>query len=189
MNQNSLSQALGENMHEPHDWFAKARRPVHVEQRLYQTSQVFQRLPPIDFRQGRDRGIPLSRVLDCTHQLPTSWNVSWTDASKEEVGQKISLRVNWVGYQDRAKQINVRHETHAGDAIPLSRLVKKLAESIRDIIEGLSVTTPSDKRFELANASNNGIRFEDLELIRLDRVGKGSWQPTLIYVPHQQSRR
>ena len=41
----------------------------------------------------------------------------------------------------------------------------------------------TDPQYRIANGGNNGIRFEDIRLAGLDRVGKGSWQPRLNYVP------
>lgn len=66
-----------------------------VPQADYRLSSTFQCLSLIDLTNGDSRGISLKDVLDRGEQAcPVRWSSeAWTTASRQEVGQKVTIRV------------------------------------------------------------------------------------------------
>lgn len=68
---------------------------MEVPQTAYSSPSYFQLLPTIDFRNGDQRGIRLQSVLHQNRAIPDAWHLRrWTDASMDEIGQKVTIRVN-----------------------------------------------------------------------------------------------
>lgn len=66
-----------------------------VPQTPYNPPSYFQPLPTIDFRDGDQRGIRLQSILAQGGALPEAWyHERWIYASRDEVGQKVTIRFN-----------------------------------------------------------------------------------------------
>lgn len=116
----------------------------------------------------------------------------------------LTLVTQWPGYRPISRQVNVRQETSARDAIYKSKLAYHIAKAVESMFEvrncnhrhscvcrvtlvlkELSNLTSADTQWAIVDT---GIRFEEIELISLRRVSKGSWQPVFHYVTRSSAR-
>jgi len=99
----------------------------------------------------------------------------------------ISVRLNWPGYQPWSRQIPTRDFRNPPGPITRSKLAKIVAKSVARFIaehQGRPMEEDGDPNWAVGD---HKIEVNDLVLMRLDHVSKGSWQPQLqlLYPPHR----
>ncbi|KAF9245291.1 hypothetical protein BU15DRAFT_41057, partial [Melanogaster broomeanus] len=132
-------------------------------------------LPPIIFVTERpfEWGIPLQDVL--------AGNVNrLLDRSElvlEDCGPSVSIRINWPGYRSYKRQIPSRNFRKQRGPITKGRLAKNLAITTRRFLEQMSDKPMEDDADKKWRVGSRHIKVEDLILVSLHHVSKGSWQP------------
>ncbi|KAG9312927.1 hypothetical protein JVU11DRAFT_6361 [Chiua virens] len=94
-------------------------------------------------------------------------------------GPSVSIRIQWPGYQSWSKQIPTKDFRNPKGPITKAKLAKNIATCIKHFIEdmqGKPMEAESDKRWKVGERY---IKVEDLILVSLHHVSKGSWQPQL----------
>ncbi|KAJ8475407.1 hypothetical protein ONZ51_g6584 [Trametes cubensis] len=124
-------------------------------------------------------GVRLSDALSDTINDLVDGNDPWfpeVDINYRGIGTKISVRIHNIsklesaGFQEYHRQVMSRRSTAQAQPISRQALVKKLAKSTATYLDG--------KKFVVDQATYG---FEDLHLVKLQRVSHGSWQP-VFYV-------
>ncbi|KAI0032430.1 hypothetical protein K488DRAFT_11394, partial [Vararia minispora EC-137] len=127
--------------------------------------------PSIYFYSSDGEGFPLKDALN--HRY------SHLHARDEQMfvqhGPSISLRLNWPGYQPWTRQIPTRDFRNPPGPITRDKLTKNIAKSIQRFIEEQRhrEIEPIEEKWRVGEGF---IELEDLSLLRLDNVSKGSWQ-------------
>ncbi|KAN0088540.1 hypothetical protein V8E55_005597 [Tylopilus felleus] len=94
-------------------------------------------------------------------------------------GPSVSIRIQWPGYQPWSKQIPTMDFKTPKGPITRAKLAKNIATCIRrfqEYVQNKPMEAESDKRWKVGNCH---IKVEDLILVSLHHVSKGSWQPQL----------
>ncbi|KAI0696175.1 hypothetical protein BC835DRAFT_886736 [Cytidiella melzeri] len=150
-----------------------------VPQPLYRLSRPFSRFSPITFEENGCPGVRLGHALrNELHGL----RYSEINPLLANTATKITLRINWPGYLPWCDVIHVYNFAYKSRPITLARLAHLVARKIKLCLECLS--TEANR----ARATNpcwlvHNIKFEDLMLVQLLHVAKGSWQPVIVYSP------
>ncbi|KAI0339078.1 hypothetical protein BDW22DRAFT_1422564 [Trametopsis cervina] len=97
---------------------------------------------------------------------------------------KITIRIEWPGYNPWNKAISVRESNQSqGGTIRVSksRLAYLIAKAVREFYNDTSRydSTADHHGWDLSN-----IPFDRLRLLQLEHVAAGSWQPVLSYCAH-----
>ncbi|KAL1762606.1 hypothetical protein FB107DRAFT_244176 [Schizophyllum commune] len=95
------------------------------------------------------------------------------------VRPSVSIRLEWPGYRSWTKQIPAKDFKKVPSPITREKLAKEVAKCVKRFIENQR-PLPNDeanKRWRVGGA--NGIKFEDLILVSMHHVSRGSWQPQL----------
>lgn len=162
---------------EQKDAFIYSRDVFLLPQASYdptKSNRGFTRLQSIDFTEPIGRLVPLTQLLSAA-SLGT-WNGE--DAMRpdvHQVGQKVSLRLNWPGYPPRVKQLNIKNFKKDNGFISKATLGKRVAQTIQVMMKELQAYNYSG-RYAIGPG---GIQFEDVMLGFLEHRSKGSWQPQL----------
>ncbi|KAI0340707.1 hypothetical protein BDW22DRAFT_396441 [Trametopsis cervina] len=135
---------------------------------------------PVEFKsaQTREQGILLSNAMHANIEglLMDAEGVVLND----NVGSKLSLRLQFVGYEPYTKQ---KYAKTTGREIPVSRA--KLARQVAEVVHAFyqeKIQPASDGvRYLSVNDGLAHIQFTDLYLVRVDHVTTGSIQPALAY--------
>ncbi|VDC03197.1 unnamed protein product [Peniophora sp. CBMAI 1063] len=104
-------------------------------------------------------------------------------------GPSISLRLNWPGYQPWTRQIPTRDFRNPPGPITRDKLTKNVAKSVQRFIEEQKSREiePAEEQWRVGEGF---IELEDLLLLRLDNVSKGSWQIQLqLAMPLESKQR
>ncbi|KZV72210.1 hypothetical protein PENSPDRAFT_576483 [Peniophora sp. CONT] len=103
----------------------------------------------------------------------------------QQCGPSISIRINWAGcYPSWSRQIPTRDFKNPPGPVTRSKVAKNVARSVQRFIDEMNLKTleeDSDIGWAVGRA-RNGIVLEDLALVRLEHVSKGSWQAHLCFV-------
>lgn len=94
-------------------------------------------------------------------------------------GPSVSIRVEWPGYRSWTKQIPTNDFKTPKGPITRAKLAKNLANCVKRFIEWAAkqpMETNADRRWKVGPKH---IKVEDLMLVSLHHVSKGSWQPQL----------
>lgn len=94
-------------------------------------------------------------------------------------GPSVSIRIEWPGYRPWTKQIPTNDFKTPKGPITRAKLAKNLANCIKRFIEWAArqpMETNADRRWKVGPKH---IKVEDLILVSLHHVSKGSWQPQL----------
>ncbi|KAI6104008.1 hypothetical protein EV401DRAFT_2060929 [Pisolithus croceorrhizus] len=94
-------------------------------------------------------------------------------------GPSVSIRIEWPGYRSWTKQIPTNDFKTPKGPITRAKLAKNLANCVKRFIEWAAkqpMETNADRRWKVGPKH---IKLEDLILVSLHHVSKGSWQPQL----------
>ncbi|KAF8557780.1 hypothetical protein OG21DRAFT_1505038 [Imleria badia] len=98
-------------------------------------------------------------------------------------GPSVSIRIQWPGYASWSKQIPTMDFKTPKGPITRAKLAKNIATCIRRFAESVQdkpMEAESDRKWKIGNRH---IKVEDLILVSLHHVSKGSWQPQLRLPP------
>lgn len=124
---------------------------------------------------------------------PDQWGVALDDALKakmkdlldkddnmfEDCGLSVSIRLQWPGYRSWTRQIPTMNFKSPKGPITRAKLALNIANCVKRFIEDKEkerMEMEADRRWRVG-ARN--IRMEDLILVSLHNISKGSWQPQL----------
>jgi len=128
---------------------------------------------PITFprRHGGD-GIPFTDVLsenfDCLVGRDDPMFANYT-------GPAISLRLEWPGYKSWTKQIKTKDWRRDPQPITKSKLAVEVAKKVQTFVQD-NINEPMTPGTERWRVGPSFIQVDDLVLVRLVHVSKGSWQ-------------
>lgn len=135
----------------------------------------------------------LKETILFVSSAPSEWGVGLEDALKvrlkdlrdkddpmfEGCGPSVSIRIEWPGYRSWTKQIPTNDFKTPKGPITRGKLAKNIANCVRRFIEWAEkqpMEADSDRRWRVGRKH---IKLEDLILVSLHHVSKGSWQPQL----------
>ncbi|KAG2070213.1 hypothetical protein BDR04DRAFT_1155820 [Suillus decipiens] len=124
---------------------------------------------------------------------PDQWGIALEDAMKakmkdlidkddnmlEDCGPSVSIRLQWPGYRAWTKQIPTMDFKSPKGPITRAKLAKNIANCVKRFIEEKEMERmemEADRRWRVGTRY---IRMEDLILVSLHHISKGSWQPQL----------
>lgn len=124
---------------------------------------------------------------------PDQWGIALDDALKakmkdlhdkddnmfENCGPSVSIRLQWPGYRAWTKQIPTMDFKSPKGPITRAKLAKNIANCVKRFIEEKEkerMEMEADRRWRVGTRY---IRMEDLILVSLHHISKGSWQPQL----------
>ncbi|KAG9312928.1 hypothetical protein JVU11DRAFT_6362 [Chiua virens] len=147
--------------------------------------------PPIIFmtREPSEWGISLEDALNGRN----SYLVGKDDAVLQDCGPSVSIRINWPGYPSFKRQIPSRNWSKTKDPITKGKLAQNLAKTTARFIEKMSNKPMEVGADRCWKVGSQHIKLQDLVLVSLHHVSKGSWQPqfrlkrNVHAVPLQQS--
>ncbi|KZV68965.1 hypothetical protein PENSPDRAFT_581651 [Peniophora sp. CONT] len=100
-------------------------------------------------------------------------------------GPSISIRINWAEcYPSWSRQIPTRDFKNPPGPVTRSKVARNVARSVQRFIDEMNTRAleeDSDIGWAVGRA-RNGIVLEDLALVRLEHVSKGSWEARLCFV-------
>ncbi|KZV68960.1 hypothetical protein PENSPDRAFT_633727 [Peniophora sp. CONT] len=103
----------------------------------------------------------------------------------QQSGPSVSIRISWAGcYPSWSRQIPTRDFKNPPGPVTRSKVAKNVARSVQRFIDEMNTRAleeDSDIGWAVGRA-RNGIVLEDLALVRLENVSKGSWQAHLCFV-------
>lgn len=131
---------------------------------------------PFFMLKPEEEGIPL---VDAMHNRFARL-VGRDDQMFADRGPSISVRINWPGYPPWSRQIPTRDFRNPPGPITRAKLAKNVAKSVlRFIQEHKDRVMEEDGDVAWKVGGSRAIELNDLVLVRLDHVSKGSWQAQL----------
>ncbi|KAF9791044.1 hypothetical protein BJ322DRAFT_1171048 [Thelephora terrestris] len=97
-----------------------------------------------------------------------------------ELGQTLNLRIEWPGYDGWGAQIRIVNYQEKPKSISRAKLVTDIAKLLHKFIE-IKKSVSIDPAYEKFRVGPGGIELHHIGIASLDRVSRGSWQPTLVY--------
>lgn len=163
---------------------------VYIPQSIYQPYTEADRVRYIE---KADLKEPI--IFQTAH--PDQWGISLDDALKakmkdllnkddsmfEDCGPSVSIRLQWPGYRAWTKQIPTMDFKSPKGPITRAKLAKNIANCVKRFIEEKEkerMEMEADRRWRVGTRY---IRMEDLILVSLHHISKGSWQPQLRLRP------
>ncbi|KAH0834765.1 hypothetical protein J3R83DRAFT_10362 [Lanmaoa asiatica] len=134
--------------------------------------------PPINFDlENPDQfGIPITDILNNTDSFT---RIRDRTQAFSHMGKKtFTLRVQWPGYRPWSKTLAALDWTKSRDPITRVKLAEAVAKGVRDLIVKYR-DEPYDPDYVEWNVGPNGIQFDQICLVALHHVSRGSWQPKL----------
>ncbi|PSS31026.1 hypothetical protein PHLCEN_2v2439 [Hermanssonia centrifuga] len=119
-------------------------------------------------------GIPLKDAVNCKFARLDGRD----DQMFVQCGPSISIRLMWPGYVSWSRQIPTRDFRSPPGPITRSKLAKNVAKTIQRFIDEMK-TRPMEDADPRWKVGIKGINIDDLELVGLQHVSKGSWQAHL----------
>jgi nitrogen fixation protein len=159
---------------------------VYIPQSIYQPYTEADRVRYIE---KADLKEPI--IFKTTH--PDQWGIPLDDALRakmknlldkddsmfENCGPSVSIRLQWPGYRAWTKQIPTMDFKSPKGPITRAKLAKNIANCVKRFIdekEKERMEMEADRRWRVGTRY---IRMEDLILVSLHHISKGSWQPQL----------
>jgi len=93
-------------------------------------------------------------------------------------GSSISLRFEWPGYKSWSRQIKTQDWTGSRKPITGAKLVTEVAKVLERFIKAVQ-DQPIDlteREWQVGPVGTSFISFDDVAILSLQRVSKGSWQ-------------
>lgn len=159
---------------------------VYIPQSIYQPYTEADRVRYIE---KADLKEPI--IFKTAH--PDQWGIALEDALRakmkdlldkddnmfENCGPSVSIRLQWPGYRAWTKQIPTMDFKSPKGPITRTKLAKNIANCVKRFIEEKEkerMDLEADRRWRVGTRY---IRMEDLILVSLHHISKGSWQPQL----------
>ncbi|KAG2121140.1 hypothetical protein BD769DRAFT_1361529 [Suillus cothurnatus] len=159
---------------------------VFIPQSIYQPYTEADRVRYIE-----KAGLKEPIIFRMTH--PDQWGIGLEDAFRakmqnlldkddsmfEDCGPSVSIRLQWPGYRAWTKQIPTMDFKSPKGPITRAKLAKNIANCVKRFIdekEKERMEMEADRRWRVGTRY---IRMEDLILVSLHHISKGSWQPQL----------
>lgn len=159
---------------------------VYIPQSIYQPYTEADRVRYIE---KADLKEPI--IFKTTH--PDQWGIPLDDALRakmknlldkddsmfENCGPSVSIRLQWPGYRAWTKQIPTMDFKSPKGPITRAKLAKNIANCVKRFIdekEKERMEMEADRRWRVGTRY---IKMEDLILVSLHHISKGSWQPQL----------
>lgn len=120
-------------------------------------------------------GIPLSDALHCRVKRLNQRD----DTVFEDRGPSISIRLEWPCYRPWSRQIPTRDFKSPPGPITRAKLAKNIAKNVDRFIQEKSKSNIEDDSDGQWRVGPGGIKLDDLVLVSLHHVSRGSWQPHL----------
>ncbi|KAH0840240.1 hypothetical protein J3R83DRAFT_1246 [Lanmaoa asiatica] len=125
----------------------------------------------------QDRYTTSSIPVSITHLIsnppsPSIWRI-------RNIGKKtFTLRIQWPGYKHWSKTLAAVDWTKSRDPITHVKLAQAVANGVRDLIVKYR-DEPYDPDYAEWNVGPKGIQLDQICLVALHNVSRGSWQPQL----------
>ncbi|KAI0092242.1 hypothetical protein BDY19DRAFT_903949 [Irpex rosettiformis] len=148
-----------------------------VPQVPYTVNRTFASLPTINFEENNSSGVNLGRAF--RNELGNLHHADFTPVLNV-TAKKFTLRINWPGYLPWCDVLHAFDHCYDAHPVTLARLAHMVARKIRLCFEDLG-TDAHRSRASNPDWIVNNVNFENLFLVRLVHVGKGSWQPVITY--------
>ncbi|KAJ8595632.1 hypothetical protein M405DRAFT_320757 [Rhizopogon salebrosus TDB-379] len=159
---------------------------IYIPQTIYQPYTEADRVRYIEKANLKE---PI--IFITTH--PDQWGIALEDALRarmkelhgrddqmfEDCGPSVSIRLQWPGYRAWTKQIPTMDFKSPKCPITKGKLAKNIANCVKRFIEDKEkerMEMEADRRWKVGTRY---IRMEDLMLVSLHHISKGSWQPQL----------
>lgn len=130
--------------------------------------------PPIlfDLIGGSQRGVAVKDAMNKRyHNL-----VGRDDPMFEESGSSVALRFEWPGYKSWSRQIKTNDWRKTRRPITRAKLATDISKSLALFIQEME-TEPVDSQDEKWRFGPGLITIDQIYLVALEHVSKGSWQP------------
>ncbi|KAF9644046.1 hypothetical protein BDM02DRAFT_3122524 [Thelephora ganbajun] len=130
--------------------------------------------PPIlfDLIGSTQRGIAVKDAMNKRyHNL-----VGRDDPMFEESGSSVALRFEWPGYKSWSRQIKTNDWRKTRRPITRAKLATDVSKSLSLFIQEME-NEPADPHNEKWGFGPSLITIEQITLVALEHVSKGSWQP------------
>ncbi|KIJ62031.1 hypothetical protein HYDPIDRAFT_169402 [Hydnomerulius pinastri MD-312] len=147
--------------------YTAADRERYIEQAVLSEPIIFMMEQPFEW------GIPLNDALkgDMYRLLDKDEPVF------EDCGPSVSVRISWPGYAPFHRSIPSRDFSKVKAPITKGKLAKNLANTAQRFIKKMSEKAMEDEADPRWKVGWQHIQAEDLILVSLHHVSKGSWQP------------
>ncbi|GJE92940.1 hypothetical protein PsYK624_090990 [Phanerochaete sordida] len=157
--------------------FGDAALPgIVVPQPVYTAPGQFAQLPTIRFTEGGRPGVRLSNALNKVFQNLAKSN----EVPKlSEQAKKITIRINWPGYQPWSYVVHAFDHSYEVRPITLAKLAHEVAKTVRLLKNDMATSGTVSPDWSL-----NNVNIEELVLLELRHVSTGSWQPVLCLDRH-----
>jgi len=154
-----------------------------IPQEIYTTSSitVSEQHPYIPFHLENPEqiGIP---IIDILNKSDSFARLQDRTQAFSHMGKKtFTLRIQWPGYKSWSKTIAALDWTKDRSPIPRVKLAEAVATAVRDLFEKYR-NQSYDADCAEWNIGPNGIRLEEVCLVSLHQVSRGSWQPGLCLI-------
>lgn len=165
-----LGPIIPQKIYRPHTISDRKR---YVEEVVLEEPIMFVMRDPSEF------GIPLTDALSGRYMRLLDRD----DPMFEQRGPSVSIRLRWPGYESWSRQIPTKDFRSTPGPITRAKLAKNIARTIeRFIKEKQDQLEPGeDHRFRVGPGF---ITIDDLLLVGLHHVSKGSWQAHLRLISH-----
>ncbi|GJE92925.1 hypothetical protein PsYK624_090840 [Phanerochaete sordida] len=150
-----------------------------VPQQVYRPQSApggFVRLDSIPFCHNGRIGIRLRDAVDSARIA--GLYAAQSQPTLSETGMRVTLRILWPGYQEWRYENGIDIFDHTYNANPqtLERIANKVAKLIRTFCEEMTNANPAEPGWAVGADT-----FNQLYLIELRHVSKGSWQPVICW--------
>ncbi|KAF8840078.1 hypothetical protein BDN67DRAFT_690698 [Paxillus ammoniavirescens] len=161
------------------------RGPRIPQQRYTSSSQPFTtaggRLGRIIFNleNPSETGIPIIDILNGTDSFRRLQDRREALGDLGGIGKKtFTLRVLWPGYEPFSKTLATQNWTKERSPITRGKFAEFVAMAVRDLFQKCR-NAPYDQDHASWNVGPNGLNLQDIVLVAVHHVSKGSWQPEL----------
>ncbi|KAG1880321.1 hypothetical protein C8R48DRAFT_587646 [Suillus tomentosus] len=149
--------------------YTEADRVRYIEKADLKEPVIFKTAHPDQW------GIPLGDALKAKMKNL----IDKDDKMLENCGPSVSIRLQWPGYRAWTRQIPTMDFKSPKGPITRAKLAKTIANCVKRFIEEKEMECmemEADRRWRVGTRY---IRMEDLILVSLHHISKGSWQPQL----------
>ncbi|KIK73432.1 hypothetical protein PAXRUDRAFT_595422, partial [Paxillus rubicundulus Ve08.2h10] len=169
-------------------------RGPRIPQQRYTTSSK-RTFTPADGRLNRilfnlenpsEIGIP---IIDLLNWTDTIGRLQDRSEALNDIGgtgnQTFSLRISWPGYVSFERIISTHNWKKVRSPVTRDKLGESIARAVKAMLDRFD-KTPCHADYASWHVGPDGIRLQDIVLVAMHLVSKGSWQPELcLSHPHR----
>ncbi|EKM52702.1 uncharacterized protein PHACADRAFT_211921 [Phanerochaete carnosa HHB-10118-sp] len=137
--------------------------------------------PPLPSIRFVHNNIPAIRLRDAlaSPNLP-GLRGARTAPTLSNTGMRVTLRIHWPGYPNWRQENGIDLFDHTYQANPLTfeRIAHKVARLVKMFYDDMQHNVGTEPSWQL-----QGIPFDNLYLVELRHVSRGSWQPVICWNP------